>query len=250
MMMFRIHSQSPAAASDFFRITSVVKSSPIEATHFFAKSMFCCGTSESSIAGLNAFNASRNLSGLFIIFCAPFQLPSLILPFLSTSMSGLMPACRCMAHSQTTSTPAGGLPSAFSSWKSFLFNTSRAASAWATSGPAAARSRSQLAAWIETSFAILSHFAASRFAFSVSSFTFAFSIPTSVANLSAESAFSFTKTAFTFKSSSNAATLICVSCSFVIPFESRSFLSNSSLTAPPTFSEYSLMNSKKDFGVE
>mmetsp|Transcript_65333 Transcript_65333/g.188161 ORF Transcript_65333/g.188161 Transcript_65333/m.188161 type:complete len:251 (+) Transcript_65333:1782-2534(+) len=249
MMMLMMNSHNPAAAPDFFDMPEREKSSPMPSLIFLAFSTFTGGTLPSLMWVLKSFKLCRNFSGAFIIFTEPFQDGSFALPFLSTSTAGSNPASKCIAASQTKSTPPGGLLKAFNSWKSFLSKTSRAASAVFTNGTAFSRSASQDVRCAETSAAILAQFAASTLAFSDSACTFAFSRPTSSAKTSAACAFSATITAFSLRTSSKALTSSCVCRNFVRPFESRSFWSSKASTFWPTIVVYNLINSKKLFGV-
>lgn len=110
---------------------------------------------------------SMNLSTLFISLAAALQLRSFGLP-----------SSRMMTTAVMSSTPGGGFLRDFVSPRSFLLSVSSAASACATSGSAAARSRSQAACFSLTSLAISAHFSASTLADSFSAFTFSFSTPT------------------------------------------------------------------------
>mmetsp|Transcript_1919 Transcript_1919/g.5444 ORF Transcript_1919/g.5444 Transcript_1919/m.5444 type:complete len:224 (+) Transcript_1919:2562-3233(+) len=223
MMMLMMKAQRPAAALDFFIMASYVNWSPRAIWIFLAFSILAWGTFPSSIWNLYSFRFCRNFSGLPIIFTAAFQEPSFRAPFLSTSMFGSMPACRCIAASQTSPTPPGGAVKVFRTWNSFLSRMSRAASASLTSGTALARSSSQEACCWDTSLAILAQSLSSTPAFSDSACTLAFSLPTSSANMSAAWAFSATTTAFTFSSSSRPATSDCVLRNFSRPLVRRSF---------------------------
>mmetsp|Transcript_58221 Transcript_58221/g.136148 ORF Transcript_58221/g.136148 Transcript_58221/m.136148 type:complete len:209 (-) Transcript_58221:535-1161(-) len=196
-----------------------------------------------------AFNRSKNLPGSFIIFWEDFQLLSLIFPFLSTSMVGSMPAISCIAASHVASTLECGVLKAFSSMKSFLSKTSRAASACSTSGIAATKSFSHSSFFTETCSAICWHFTASTLAFSASALTFAFSRPTSSAKTSAFSAFSFTTTALSLSSSSKPATCSCVSRSLTKPLVNRIFWPSRVSIFFARMMLYNLMSSKKLFGV-
>mmetsp|Transcript_1498 Transcript_1498/g.3830 ORF Transcript_1498/g.3830 Transcript_1498/m.3830 type:complete len:238 (-) Transcript_1498:107-820(-) len=225
MMMLMTHSHRPPAACDLLFMVSGLKSAPRESFSFLASSTLVTGTLPRSICSLKFFRFCRNLVGSFIIFTEPFQLLSLTLPLLSTSMTGSMPACSISADSHTVSTPPGGREKAFNSLNSFLSKTSKAASASATSGSASAKSLVHSSFLIATCSAICLHFTASMLAFSASEFTLAFSRPTSSAKASAFSALSCTTIAFSFNSSSSRATESCVSRSLTRPAQSLLSLS-------------------------
>jgi hypothetical protein len=74
--------------------------------------------------------------------------------------------------------PGGGFLRDFVSPRSFLLRVSKAASACATNGSAAASSFSHTACFSLTSFAIAAHLSASTLADSFSALTFSFSTPT------------------------------------------------------------------------
>mmetsp|Transcript_12957 Transcript_12957/g.30918 ORF Transcript_12957/g.30918 Transcript_12957/m.30918 type:complete len:234 (-) Transcript_12957:799-1500(-) len=218
--MLMTQSARPAAALDFLRMASLLKCSSFSNGSTALK--FCSGTLWSSMTCLNSLRFCMNFSGLFIIFCADFHDLSLTRPCLSTSTVGSMVAIRCITAAVMSSTPAGGLLKALASWKSFLSNVSRAASACSTRGMAFARSASQLACCSETSFWICAHVSASTLALSLSAVTFSFSLPTSSANASAATFFSSTTTCFSLRSASSPVTFSCVSRSLSRPLLRRS----------------------------
>mmetsp|Transcript_73037 Transcript_73037/g.145235 ORF Transcript_73037/g.145235 Transcript_73037/m.145235 type:complete len:234 (-) Transcript_73037:6625-7326(-) len=140
-LMLMMKSVRPAAAFDFLRWISTSNHSSFSRSWMLGK--LDLGTKPSSMRCLKPSIVSRNLGGGDIIIWAAFQL-------VSTFLKGMSLVCsRQSAAAVTSSTPAGGFFSAFSSPKSL---TVRPSSAWAaaTSAGSAAASLTSISAFIAT----------------------------------------------------------------------------------------------------
>mmetsp|Transcript_31313 Transcript_31313/g.78076 ORF Transcript_31313/g.78076 Transcript_31313/m.78076 type:complete len:210 (+) Transcript_31313:4233-4862(+) len=201
------------------------------------------GTKPSSIFCLKPSICSKNLGGGDIMACAAFH-------DVSTFLKGMSLVCNRHRHAAvTSSTPAGGFLSDFSSPRSLTFNESRAADAAMSAGSAAANLVSMSAFMAMTSASFFSAAAAMTFALAASSPAFPFSSSSLGIIASTSAFFASTSTAFTLISSSSSATPAAVDSSLSTPSESFLMFEKIFARRSKSIALYSAMSSRKDFGV-
>ena len=154
-----------------------------------------------------------------------------------------------MRQKKTSGTPLGGLPKAFKFWISFTFRSFTFSCACSTRGINLATSASQVSCSSVASFLIILQDKASSEAMSDWICTFAFSIPTIVATLSASTFLASTSTVVTFRTSSSPPTTDSVSSSLTRPVSYISLAVVSLVLLASSILLKSLISSKKVLGV-
>mmetsp|Transcript_10755 Transcript_10755/g.40252 ORF Transcript_10755/g.40252 Transcript_10755/m.40252 type:complete len:248 (+) Transcript_10755:3688-4431(+) len=235
--IFCTQKHRPAAALDLLLTISGLNSGSSR----YGRTAFTVASGMFSL--LYSFNSCKNFSApLLMAFCAAAHVNSFC-------FGTFLVLNRMMTAHMTLTTADGGLPNDRISVNSFLSRVSRASAAARTIGSAFSNSFLHWASFSVTEDAIASVFSSSTFALAFSSSTMALSFPT-ISSISSVSFF-FSATTFCCPTSTCSNSLTCevVDSNLSIPPCKRLICCSFSDKLALNKLLYSLMNSKKDFGV-